>query len=405
MLLRGVLTLAALVAAASESTATAALASAKKRPALLALRGGAAISKVEFKAVPGATEREKVIPLPEVDVHNIAKFQNWDHQECCVGNAQQWRDYMGEFLKRPKDDIPKKIHQIWIGPKQPPIIWCDSWRKRYRSEYPGWEYKLWTDAEVSKLNLRTRQFYDKESMFQCKADLLRLEILWEEGGIYIDADMVWLHKDLQHVLDAGKATGFFCGYEPDTKDKPYSVIGNSFIACTPRHPLVDMLIKYIKAIYDHKRPYHGVEWVTGPLAFTKCISHTQMPFFVPPQIWFYPKFHYVPNPDAINLNDFPESYAFQFGYTCSGLEGWVANSINRISVDHFWIEKCPQLRGRHWPMGQIKEMPITLADTTGDTGDIPKVIHQFAFTGSKPEHLIKTWAENFCAANEGWTYR
>jgi hypothetical protein len=120
-----------------------------------------------------------------------------------------------------------------------------------------------------------------------------------------------------HVLThrSPQDTGFFCGYEPDTKDKPYSVIGNSFIACTPKHPLVDMLIKYIKAVYPHKRPYHGVEWVTGPLAFTKCISHTKMPWFVPPQIWFYPAFHYIPNPDAINLRDFPHSYAFQFGYT------------------------------------------------------------------------------------------
>ena len=108
-----------------------------------------------------------------------------------------------------------------------------------------------------------QDLYDQEKMYQCKADLLRLEVLWREGGIYIDADMVWLHHDLQDVLDACKSTGFFCGYEPDTKDKPYSVIGNSFIAATPGHPLVDMLIKYIKGIYAHKRPYHGVEWVTG----------------------------------------------------------------------------------------------------------------------------------------------
>ncbi len=53
-----------------------------------------------------------------------------------------------------------------------------------------------------------------------------MQVLWREGGVYIDADMVWLHKDLQDVLDASKDTGFFCGYEPDTKDKPYSVIGN-----------------------------------------------------------------------------------------------------------------------------------------------------------------------------------
>ncbi len=36
----------------------------------------------------------------------------------------------------------------------------------------------------------------------------------------------------------------------------------------------------------------------------------------PPQVWFYPKFHYVPNPDAINLNDFPNSYAFQAREPC-----------------------------------------------------------------------------------------
>jgi mannosyltransferase OCH1-like enzyme len=129
---------------------------------------------------------------------------------------------------------------------QPPIVWIDTWRKKYRSEYPGWDYTLWTDKEVAELPLRMKNLYDKEKMYQCKADLLRLEVLWMEGGVYIDADMVWLHKDLQDVLDASKDTGFFCGYEPDTKDKPYSVIGNSFIAATPKHPLVDMLIKYLR---------------------------------------------------------------------------------------------------------------------------------------------------------------
>ena len=184
----------------------AAAASAAAAAAAPLLHGTAAApppsSGVKVIAVPEASQ-EKVARLPDVDVHNIAKFNNWDHRECCVGNAQQWREYMDEFLKKPKADIPKKIHQIWIGHKAPPIIWCDSWRKRYRSQYPGWEYKLWTDAEVAKMKLRTKEFYDKESMFQCKADLLRLEILWEEGGIYIDADMVWFHIQLCARFDVG----------------------------------------------------------------------------------------------------------------------------------------------------------------------------------------------------------
>ncbi len=41
-----------------------------------------------------------------------------------------------------------------------------------------------------QLSMVNRDLYDQERMFQCKADILRLEILWHEGGIYVDADMV-----------------------------------------------------------------------------------------------------------------------------------------------------------------------------------------------------------------------
>ena len=74
--------------------------------------------------------------------------------------------------------------------RQPPIVWLDTWRKKYRSEYPGWDYKLWGEAEVAEIKMRNQDLYDEERMYQCKADILRLEILWREGGVYIDADMV-----------------------------------------------------------------------------------------------------------------------------------------------------------------------------------------------------------------------
>ncbi len=64
---------------------------------------------------------------------------------------------MDKYLKMQKSDIPKKIHQVWIGDSQPPIIWCHSWRKRYRQHYPGWESKLCTDREVAaQMSLRHR---------------------------------------------------------------------------------------------------------------------------------------------------------------------------------------------------------------------------------------------------------
>ena len=55
-------------------------------------------------------------------------------------------------------------------------------------------------------------------------------------------------------------------------------------------------------------------WSVTPLPSLQAPFCPSVPFTSPPpplQVWFYPKFHYVPNPDAINLNDFPNSYAFQ----------------------------------------------------------------------------------------------
>mmetsp|Transcript_19919 Transcript_19919/g.79612 ORF Transcript_19919/g.79612 Transcript_19919/m.79612 type:complete len:644 (+) Transcript_19919:629-2560(+) len=248
-----------------------------------------------------------------------------------------------------------------------------------------------------------QDLYDMEGMYQCKADLLRLEILYKYGGVYIDADMVSLEKSLDKVVSMADDTKFLIMFEPDTKDKPYSVIGNSFIATTPGHPLLRMLIMYIRNIYHHKRPYHGVEWVTGPLAFTKCLVHPDMPMTIPPTSYFYPQFHYVPNPDAINLDMFPDSYAFQFGYTCSGLEGWVKNN-NRCKKA---LDCAAHKRRKDWPFGVLEPFPENTHEMV-EYGEIPKVIHQFVFQdgSGKPERWMRTWYDHFLrSVGDGWTYK
>ncbi len=30
---------------------------------------------------------------------------------------------------------------------------------------------------------------------------------------------------------------------------------------------------------------------------------------------------------------------------------WVTNSVRRAALDNFWLEKCPQLMERQWPLG------------------------------------------------------
>lgn len=80
--------------------------------------------------------------------------------------------------------IPRKLHIIWIGQKTPPRRCIDSWR----DAHPGWEFKLWDDDAVSRETWELQAQLDCVRELYAKTDLLRWEILYRHGGIYVDAD-------------------------------------------------------------------------------------------------------------------------------------------------------------------------------------------------------------------------
>lgn len=354
----------------------------------------------------------------KVDIDNlyltdVNRFDIWDRRECAVGNPEVWKSACAAYRDTDhfKNGIPHILHQIWIGTRQPPCVWLDTWRvdfmarfSKVSGEQPGkdWEYKLWDNDSVKDMHMVNRALFDVESAPQCQADILRLEVLYEHGGVYVDADIVSTLRDLRPAVQAAEETGFMITYEPDTKDKPYSILGNSLIACTPKHPLILMLMSYIKQVYPHKRAHYGVEWVSGPLTYTKVLINPGMPVTVPPSKDFYPAFHYVPNPSAIDVTSF-DSYCFQFGYTCSGLSEWVARN-NKCKKAH----ECSYHAEMEYPLGKLKQFPKEHSFSLG--ARIPKVIHQFSFQGEDrmPKRWTKTWSETFCPANgfryELWTW-
>jgi mannosyltransferase OCH1-like enzyme len=114
--------------------------------------------------------------------------------------------------------IPKIIHQIWIGPNIKPDIWMDNITK-FCEEY-NYTYMLWNEDKIKELNLINNIYYDKEKTYNGKSDILRYEILYNYGGIYIDADCVILKYDkFNHLLEEfdnhEKKIAF--GYEIDNK--------------------------------------------------------------------------------------------------------------------------------------------------------------------------------------------
>ena len=82
-------------------------------------------------------------------------------------------------------EIPKIIHQIWLGPNKQPDIWMNSWKNNYINKYPEWTYKLWTEQEIDELNLINKKQYENEKFYNGKSDIARYEILYRFGGVFM----------------------------------------------------------------------------------------------------------------------------------------------------------------------------------------------------------------------------
>ena len=95
--------------------------------------------------------------------------------------------------------IPKVIHYIWLGGNPLPKIaekCIESWKKFC----PDYEIKRWdeTNLDVNKYQFTKDAYQAKKFAFV--SDVFRTEILYNEGGIYLDID-VELIKPIDTVLE------------------------------------------------------------------------------------------------------------------------------------------------------------------------------------------------------------
>src|SRR3981081_4734885 len=99
--------------------------------------------------------------------------------------------------------IPRTLHQIWLGPKPAPQADMESWREKHRA--PAWTYKLWHEGNLP--TLRHRALFDAfHGVYHAQADILRYEILYRFGGIYVDADSTCLQTLGDAFIDVDEGT-------------------------------------------------------------------------------------------------------------------------------------------------------------------------------------------------------
>ena len=164
--------------------------------------------------------------------------------------------------------IPPVVHFIWVGPKQFPLESVENVRT-WMAENPTWKFKFWTDRErpppchgmevvvFKKYPFQLRKYYEASDNWGEKSDVLRYEILFYEGGTYVDHDANCLipFEGIHRGYD------FYCGLEvPHPPVAGLNVTaGMGVLGARPGHPVIKRVIDLIQgrweglaAKYPHK---------------------------------------------------------------------------------------------------------------------------------------------------------
>lgn len=203
--------------------------------------------------------------------------------------------------------IPKVVHQIWLGKPMPekfkPLT--QTW-----AEMAGWEYRLWTEKEVAELEMVNRELFDKAKDYGEASDILRLEILYQEGGLYVDTDFECLDgtffDKIHDKLD------FYAAFEP-LEHGGFKVC-NAIMASRKGHGLVKRLINDLQANCEKYKKGNAIER-TGPNYITRVIFSYYKKPHSSHDILFPPTYFYPTNKDEVENGDyfvFPESVAFHY---------------------------------------------------------------------------------------------
>ena len=161
--------------------------------------------------------------------------------------------------KSTQTKIPKIIHQIWIGDKskQPTEL-----MKTWESMNPTWEYKLWTEENIPELFNKNQ--YDKMRQYCGKADIVRYELLYRYGGVYIDADSECINP----LDDFFTEHDSFAVYENE-QHKP-GLIANGYMGSIQYNKLI-LYLMY--KIYKCTNINVNQPWlITGPQLLTNTIN-------------------------------------------------------------------------------------------------------------------------------------
>lgn len=147
------------------------------------------------------------------------------------------------------NNIPKKLHYVWIGDKDKPEIFyecCKSWKEKMQ----GYEI-----VEINEKNfdmnyhLTRNKFFKKcyeLKLWAYVADYMRVHYLYENGGIFLDTDMEIIKNffEIEEIKNISNID-FFTSFESDEG------IGLGLFGVKPKSIILKKIIKfYEKEVWE-----------------------------------------------------------------------------------------------------------------------------------------------------------
>ena len=208
--------------------------------------------------------------------------------------------------------IPKIIHYVWVGGKEIPETYKNyitSWKKFN----PDYEIKEWNENNFDiSMNLFTQQAYEAKK-YGFVPDFIRLWVLYNYGGIYLDTD-VECFKSFDDLLGNKCVLGFETHFH----------FGSGIIMSEKGHPL----IKYFMDQYANRK------FITGQDKEGNYILNLMSePTLLTIAFMKYKKRHFMTNSDI----DFGDVILFERKKLCPSkneIDEAIANNVC-YTVHHF----------------------------------------------------------------------
>ncbi|MGI8596727.1 MAG: glycosyltransferase [Thermoleophilaceae bacterium] len=185
--------------------------------------------------------------------------------------------------------IPRVFHRIWLGEEPMPeefVAYGETWRRHH----PDWTMELWTEERLPAL--RHPDAFERGRNHSERSNVLRYELLWQLGGVYIDTDMECL-RPIDPLLDS------VCAFAGSTRP---GRIGSAIVGSVPGHPAFERAVELVpQGVAGGGRQTEE----TGP-GFLTAILADFPDVTVFPAAYFYPYRH---DEKHLRGQEFPDAYA------------------------------------------------------------------------------------------------